>query len=330
MLDRPAGSQVVFALVLACNMCCGQSLNLASSLLTVTVSWPRCPVWRPSLQTSKKVHKFVGNCLSMSLTDYSSGDFIGSISHELRSPLHGILASAEFLAESDCNAFQMSLIDTVDSCGRTLLDTINHVLDFSKINSFERSWRQVGRGAVNSRSSSVSSAGFQGKKHLTGAPPLLNIYAVTDVAAICEEVIEGVWAGQVYSSISSSELTDVTAANRGRASDKGTVNVKNSSEAAGAQVAKKPVDIVLDVSTGNYIFTTQPGAIRRVIMNVAGNALKYTDHGLIEVVIGLRGPTETGETEGGGETFCISIKDTGKGISNHYLRTRLFTRESLS
>ena len=55
--------------------------------------------------------------------DKSKGDFIGSISHELRSPLHGILASAEFLAETDCDTFQMSLVDTVDSCGRTLLGT---------------------------------------------------------------------------------------------------------------------------------------------------------------------------------------------------------------
>ena len=263
----------------------------------------------------------------MPLTDRYLGDFIGSISHELRSPLHGILASAEFLAESDCNAFQMSLIDTIESCGRTLLDTINHVLDFSKINSFERSWRKARRDGVNSRSSSASSSGKSGRRRLTGAPPLLNIYAVIDVAAVCEEVIEGVWAGQVFSSISSSELTDVTAANRGKTSEKGTKPARLTSEAAGDQIAKRPVDLVLDVEKGDYNFTTQPGAIRRVIMNVVGNALKYTDHGLIEVVVGLQGSAGTGKPETGGETFHISIKDTGKGISNHYLRTRLFTRK---
>ena len=53
--------------------------------------------------------------------DQQKSDFIGSISHELRSPLHGILAGAEFLAETDCDSFQNSLIDTIDSCGRTLL-----------------------------------------------------------------------------------------------------------------------------------------------------------------------------------------------------------------
>lgn len=57
--------------------------------------------------------------------DQQKGDFIGSISHELRSPLHGILASAEFLADTDCDNFQNSLIDTIDSCGRTLLGIVS-------------------------------------------------------------------------------------------------------------------------------------------------------------------------------------------------------------
>lgn len=120
------------------------------------------------------------------------GDFIRSISHELRSPLHGILASAEFLGETKCDGFQKSLVDTVDSCGRALLDTINHVLDFSKINSFEKDLQNIRkprRGSSGSRfrAASSRSEGFA----------LLNIYAETNVAAVCEEVVEGVFAGQV-------------------------------------------------------------------------------------------------------------------------------------
>jgi hypothetical protein len=58
------------------------------------------------------------------IADQKKGDFIGSISHELRSPLHGILASAEFLGEEIPDGFARGLVDTIDSCGRTLLDTI--------------------------------------------------------------------------------------------------------------------------------------------------------------------------------------------------------------
>lgn len=68
--------------------------------------------------------------------DNAKGDFISNVSHELRSPLHGILASVEFLADTALDGFQRNLVDTVDICGRTLLDTIEHVLDFSKIKKF--------------------------------------------------------------------------------------------------------------------------------------------------------------------------------------------------
>ena len=62
--------------------------------------------------------------------DHAKEDFISNVSHELRSPLHGILASVEFLSETMMDGFQRNLVETVDICGRTLLDTIEHVLDF--------------------------------------------------------------------------------------------------------------------------------------------------------------------------------------------------------
>jgi signal transduction histidine kinase len=62
----------------------------------------------------------------------AKSDFISSISHELRSPLHGILASVEFLQDTGVDLFQNSMIDTIERCGRTLLDTIQHVLDLRR------------------------------------------------------------------------------------------------------------------------------------------------------------------------------------------------------
>jgi signal transduction histidine kinase len=70
--------------------------------------------------------------------DRQKGDFISCISHELRSPLHGVLAAAEFLGSTSMDSFQESLLETVNACGRTLLDTMNQVLDFGKLLSLER------------------------------------------------------------------------------------------------------------------------------------------------------------------------------------------------
>ncbi|MCJ1283172.1 hypothetical protein MMC26_002499 [Xylographa opegraphella] len=249
--------------------------------------------------------------------DQQKGDFIGSISHELRSPLHGILASAEFLGETDCDSFQMSLVHTIDSCGRTLLDTINHVLDFSKINSFERNFKK--RRPV--RNTSVSSS------KVPQMPQIMNIYAITDVAAVCEEVVEGVYAGQVYQDISSSDISDITPGNRGKTLDRGLATANRSLlGGAGAQFARKTLDVVLDIEPGDYTFTTQPGALRRVVMNLVTNSLKYTEQGMVLVKLSLHdlGDSHPADKDNG-QLLELIVRDTGKGISSQYLRTRLFT-----
>lgn len=65
--------------------------------------------------------------LDTKLADAAKGDFISSISHELRSPLHGILGCCELLKDTDMDNFQTNMSQTIETCGKTLLDTINHV-----------------------------------------------------------------------------------------------------------------------------------------------------------------------------------------------------------
>jgi signal transduction histidine kinase len=55
--------------------------------------------------------------------DQAKTQFISSISHELRSPLHGILGGVELLQASGKDSFQKSMLNTINTCGRTLLDT---------------------------------------------------------------------------------------------------------------------------------------------------------------------------------------------------------------
>ena len=263
--------------------------------------------------------------LEMIAADQQKGDFIGSISHELRSPLHGVLASAEFLAETECDSFQTSLVDTIESCGRTLLDTINHVLDFSKINSFERNFRKTEKNKIsgqgNSTEPSSRNANVQG---------LLNIYATTDVAAVCEEVIEGVYMGQVYQDISSLDISDITAGNRGRTSEKGLAGPNRALLGGSSrQIGGKAIDIVLDITEGDYTFTTQPGALRRVIMNLFSNSLKYTEKGTIVVKLELRdiSGNHSVDDKPSGKLLYLTVTDTGRGIGSRYLKTQLYTRK---
>lgn len=64
------------------------------------------------------------------LADKAKSDVLGSLSHELRSPLHGVIAGVELLHDTEINAFQADLIHTIETSGRTLLDTLDHVCPF--------------------------------------------------------------------------------------------------------------------------------------------------------------------------------------------------------
>ncbi|OJD30098.1 sensor histidine kinase response [Diplodia corticola] len=251
-------------------------------------------------------------------SDQQKSDFIGSISHELRSPLHGILASCEFLEDTDCSSYQKSLVSTADSCARTLLDTINMVLDYSKINSFERNIRKAKK--------SRKDMSTQNTVHPAMQQPSLNIYDAVDLAAIMEEVVAGVALGHAFRDITTFEGPD----------DKlqGTPNRNlGELETAVSTVATRPaVEIIMSIDACRWDFVTQPGAVRRIVMNLFGNAIKYTRQGFIRVSLSAKDirdppPQSVNGSQDPPATSIVTltISDSGQGISPEYLRTKLFT-----
>ncbi|AEO58593.1 hypothetical protein MYCTH_2306043 [Thermothelomyces thermophilus ATCC 42464] len=63
----------------------------------------------------------------------AKSDFVSSPSHELRSPLHGIMASSELVREGISDRTLLSTLDMPDSCATTLLDTFNNLLDHAVV-----------------------------------------------------------------------------------------------------------------------------------------------------------------------------------------------------
>ena len=61
------------------------------------------------------------------MSEKARTDVLGSVSHELRSPLHGIVSAVEMLHGTQLDAFQNDVLHTMEYCGRTLLDVIDHV-----------------------------------------------------------------------------------------------------------------------------------------------------------------------------------------------------------
>jgi signal transduction histidine kinase len=254
------------------------------------------------------------------IADRQKGDFIGSISHELRSPLHGILAAAEFMDGTYMNDFQSSLLDTINACGRTLLDTMNQVLDFSKIVSLEKSWRQVKKARRDPKEDVVDNI-----KGVDSMAALLDTQTCEDICILAEEVVEGVCLGHSYgrSASGSSGQSRTSSMPSGAAS---TSLSTPDSESTGE--IRPEVEVIIDIEEGNWVYRTQPGALRRIIMNIFGNAMKYTDSGHIVVRLEvLKGhpsvkPKVQKEAD---ELVVLTVSDTGKGISEDFLRARLFT-----
>ncbi|KAF2465587.1 uncharacterized protein BDR25DRAFT_85303 [Lindgomyces ingoldianus] len=229
--------------------------------------------------------------LDTKLADAAKGDFISSISHELRSPLHGILGSCELLRDTYLDTFQLSTAQTIETCGKTLLDTINHVLDFAKINNLTRGTSK--RQKKRSQSSKQVITSSQGH-----ANDIMTLITDVDLSVLTEEVLETVFAGHNFQ----------------KSAVKAFQKHKPANDVA-------PIAVIVDINkSDNYVFRTQPGAWRRVLMNLFGNSLKYTQAGYIKVKLQAGRGSPTDEVS----DVRLTISDSGIGMSEDYVNNRIF------
>jgi hypothetical protein len=81
--------------------------------------------------------------------------------------------------------------------------------------------------------------------------------------------------------------------------------------------------VYLDMDpTVSWEFRTMPGALRRVVMNVFGNSLKFTHQGFVWISlrqVGLQARNGMQRSK-----VVITISDSGKGITEDFLRNDLF------
>lgn len=58
--------------------------------------------------------------------------FLATASHELRTPMNGIIGMTSLLLEEDLTAEQHGMVEILDSCAQQMLDLVSNILDFSK------------------------------------------------------------------------------------------------------------------------------------------------------------------------------------------------------
>lgn len=102
----------------------------ADIFTSAALVWSTTPLRFFSVQEDLMYLAAFGHSLTAELSrlnalasEQAKGSFISSISHELRSPLHGVLAGAEMIQESELSQFQQEMVLTISMAGKTLLDT---------------------------------------------------------------------------------------------------------------------------------------------------------------------------------------------------------------
>ena len=250
----------------------------------------------------------------------AKSDALGSLSHELRSPLHGIILATELLNDTELDVFQGNAAHTVEICCRTLLDTIDHLLDYSKVNNLTEK-RKLGSSGDPPNLGKRVKADLFGKKQL---------WLNARLDGLVEEVVESVFAGFNFQHMSIRQLSKQdtkkhidTAAHRRSDFAQAMEQLSPGHGHGGYRMQLDNVSVYLSIDpTCDWMFHLQPGAIRRIVMNLFGNALKYTSKGSIQISLTQATPAFRRSTTE--RVVKLTVKDTGKGMTEDFLRYKIF------
>ncbi|MGD2131747.1 MAG: response regulator [Maricaulaceae bacterium] len=100
-------------------------------------SWGGAPVsisWMSDISARKAAEaSLVESRREAERANEAKSAFLATMSHEVRTPLNGVLGMAQALGATELSASQHDMVETIEQSGKTLLAIVNDVLDLSKI-----------------------------------------------------------------------------------------------------------------------------------------------------------------------------------------------------
>ncbi|KAH0370220.1 hypothetical protein KCU65_g2614, partial [Aureobasidium melanogenum] len=231
----------------------------------------------------------------------AKSDFLSSISHELRSPLHGIHAAVDLLQDPEHDS-RAELVEMIQSCSSTLLDTLNHVLDFSRVSKLTD---------VKIEAQPLTSGETADVTNAFG--DLTQEYLFDLVLS----VVEGVHFGQASRKATFDKLqnTIVNHAAKAHLSSNAT-SIDPASNNDTLSQGPEAVAVYVNIeSRSDWCMMVPAGAWKRLVMNLFANAMKYTEQGFVEVSLKIvQDPSVPTR-----RCAHLTVSDTGIGMSPDFL-----------